>query len=158
MALKMNEFHGIDADHLARLKSAGIEDTDALMKIWSDKEKRAGLVEKTGVAEEHFLRYAAMARLGRVKGMGLEHLAILVAAGIDGPKRLFSNTPESLVKHLTEVAAEKKLTDPMPSLETVKQWFVKPEPQPGHANGKPATETKPSGDTNAKPNPEVVAN
>ena len=128
MALKMNEFHGIEADHLSKLKTAGIEDTDALMKIWSDKEKRAGLTESTGIAEEHFLRFAALARLGRVKGMALEHLAILVAAGIDGPKRLFSFTPEALVKHLGEVATEKKLSDPMPSPETIKQWFVKPEP------------------------------
>jgi hypothetical protein len=130
MALKMSEFHGIDPNHVAKLKTAGIENTDDLMKIWSDKAKRAGLAESTGIAEDQFLKFAAMARLGRVKGMALEHISVLVAAGIDGPKRLFSHTPETLVKHLGEVAATAKLTDPMPTLEHVTAWFANPRPEP----------------------------
>ena len=100
MSLKMSEFHGIDPKHVATLRGAGIENTDDLMKIWSDKEKRAGLVASTGIAEDQFMKFAAMARLGRVKGMDLRHLGALVAAGIDGPKRLFRHTPETLMKHL----------------------------------------------------------
>ena len=128
MSLKMNEFHGIDPKQVETLKVAGIENTDELMKIWSDKEKRAGLVASTGISEEDFMRFAAMARLGRVKGMALQHLDILVAAGIDGPKRLFSHTPETLVKHLGELAAQAKLTDPMPTLADVTVWFANPRP------------------------------
>jgi hypothetical protein len=140
MSLKMSEFHGIDPKHVSTLKTAGIENTDDLMKIWSDKTRRAGLAESTGIAEEQFMKFAAMARLGRVKGMALEHISVLVAAGIDGPKRLFSHTPETLVKHLGEVAAEHKLTDQMPTLEHVTAWFANPRPEP---NGKPAP--KPEG-------------
>jgi hypothetical protein len=135
MALKMSEFHGIDPNHVTTLRNAGIEDTDDLMKIWSDKAKRAGLAESTGIAEEQFMKFAAMARLGRVRGMELKHIGVLVAAGIDGPKRLFSHTPETLVKHLDEVAAERKLTEPMPTLDHVIAWFANPRPEPG---GKPA--------------------
>ena len=93
MSLKMSEFHGVDPAHVTTLRTAGIENTDDLMKIWSDKEKRAGIVTSTGISEENFMRFAAMARLGRVKGMDLRHLDVLVAAGIDGPKKLFSYTP-----------------------------------------------------------------
>lgn len=124
MSLKMSEFHGIDPNHVTTLRVAGIENTDDLMKIWSDKEKRAGLVATTGIAEAEFMRFAAMARLGRVKGMALHHLDALVAAGIDGPKRLFSYTPESLAKHLAEVAADKKLTSSLPTLEEIDLWFA----------------------------------
>jgi putative intracellular protease/amidase len=128
MSLKMNEFHGIDPKQVETLKVAGIEDTDELMKIWSDKEKRAELVASTGISNEDFMKFAAMARLGRVKGMALQHLDILVAAGIDGPKRLFSHTPESLMKHVAEIVAEKKLTGPVPTLEDVTAWFANPKP------------------------------
>lgn len=141
MSLKMSEFHGIDPNHVTTLKTAGIENTDDLMKIWSDKARRAGLAESTGIAEDQFMKFAAMARLGRVKGMALEHIGVLVAAGIDGPKRLFSHTPETLVKHLAEVAAERNLTEPMPTPEHVAAWFANPRPEP---NGKPAS--KPEGD------------
>ena len=140
MSLKMSEFHGIDQNHLTTLRAAGIENTDDLMKIWSDKTKRAGLVTSTGIAEEQFMKFAAMARLGRVKDLALKHIGVLVAAGIDGPKRLFSHTPESLVKHLGELATEAKMTDAMPTLEEVTAWFANPRPG---ANGKP--ESKPEG-------------
>ncbi len=129
MSLKMSEFHGIEPSHVTSLRVAGIENTDDLMKIWSQKEKRTGLVTSTGIAEEHFMRFAAMARLGRVKGMALQHLDALVAAGIDGPKRLFKYTPETLVKHLGEVAAEKKLAGPMPTLQEIALWFENPKPE-----------------------------
>ncbi|HSQ60933.1 MAG TPA: DUF4332 domain-containing protein [Acidobacteriota bacterium] len=130
MAAKMSELHGVDANHVTTLKVAGIENTDDLMKIWSDKEKRAGLVESTGIAEEQFMKFAGMARLSRVKAMGMQFLPILVAAGIDGPKRLFTYTPESLVNHLKETAADKKLADPVPTLEDVKSWYSDHKPGP----------------------------
>ena len=129
MSLKMSEFHGIDSNHVAALSVAGIENTDDLMHIWSDKEKRAGLVASTGIAEADFMRFAAMARLGRIKGMALQHLDALVAAGIDGPKRLFRHTPETLKKHLGEMAAEKKLAGPLPTLEEITAWFDNPRPE-----------------------------
>ena len=128
MSRNMSEFHGIDPTHVATLRTAGIENTDDLMKIWSEKEKRADLVTRTGIAEADFMRFAAMARLGRVKGMDLRHLDVLVAAGIDGPKRLFSYTPETLTKHLSDVAAEKKLAGPLPTSEDIAAWFANPKP------------------------------
>jgi hypothetical protein len=129
MSLKMSEFHGIDPGHVTTLRTAGIENTDDLMKIWSDKEKRAGLVASTGIAEENFTKFAAMARLGRVKGMELRHLDVLVAAGIDGPKRLFRHTPETLLKHLGELAEVKKVTGQLPTLEEIGPWFANPKPE-----------------------------
>lgn len=130
MAVKMSEFHGIDPAHLAKLRDAKIEDTDQLMKIWSDKTARPGLIEKTGISEEHFLDYAAMARLSRVKGMDLKHLNVLVAAGIDGPKKLFGYDAETLAKHLAKVVAEKKLTDPVPTHEDLVIWYADPKRAP----------------------------
>lgn len=143
MVVKMSEFHGIDSHHITTLRSAGIENTDDLMKIWSDKEKRAGLVASTGISEEDFMRFAAMARLGRVKGMDLHHLEVLVAAGIDGPKRLFRYTPETLVKHLDEVEAVGKLKGPIPTLQEITAWFDNPKP---HANGNAAPNQMPEAD------------
>ena len=149
MSLKMSEFHGIDPTHVTTLRAAGIENTDDLMKLWSDKEKRAGLVASTGISEDDFMKFAAMARLGRVKGMDLKHLAVLVAAGIDGPKRLFRHTPETLLKHLGELAEVKRVTGPLPTLEEIGPWFANPKPE---TNGNIASNPKPD----ATPKPEGV--
>jgi len=128
MSLKMSEFPGIDPNHVTALRTAGIENTDDLMKLWGDKEKRAALATSSGISEENFTKFASMARLGRVKGMDLKHLDVLVAAGIDGPKRLFGYTPETLVKHLGDVVAEKKLAGTVPTLEDITAWFANPKP------------------------------
>ena len=143
MSLKMSEFHGIEPNHLAALRVAGIEDTDDLMKLWSDKEKRAGLVASTGIPEDDFMKFASMARLGRVKGMDLKHVAVLVAAGIDGPKRLFRHTPETLLKHLDELAAVNKVAGPLPTLEDIGPWFANPKPE---TNGNVASNPTPKPD------------
>jgi hypothetical protein len=128
MSYKMSEFKGIDAAHITKLSAAGIENTDDLMKLWSDKEQRAGLVTSSGISEPEFMNFASMARLGRIKGMDLKYLDTLVAAGIDGPKRLFGYTPETLAKHIGEVAAEKKLSGPIPTSEDIAAWFANPRP------------------------------
>jgi hypothetical protein len=138
----MSEFPGIDPTQVTKLREAGIEDTDQLMKLWSDKEKRPELVTRVGISEPDFMNFASMARLGRIKGMDLKHLDLLVAADIDGPKRLFSYTQEALVKHLGEVATEKKMSAPLPTSEEITAWFANPKPMSN--GGVPTPETKES--------------
>jgi len=128
MTYKMSEFQDIDPGHAVKLREAGIESTDDMMRIWADQPKRAALVEKTGIDLDHFTNLASMARLARVKNVGPKFVGVLLAAGIDGPKSLFEHTPEALVKRLGEVAAEKKMTSPVPTLEEVGPWFNDPKP------------------------------
>jgi len=128
MTYKMSEFQDIDPGHVVKLREAGIEDTDDLMRLWADQPKRAALVEKAGIDLDRFTKLASMARLARVKNVGPKFVGVLLAAGIDGPKSLFEHTPEALVKRLREVAAEKKMTSPVPTLEEVGPWFTDPKP------------------------------
>ncbi len=128
MTYKMSEFKGIEPAQIEKLRVAGIESTDDMMRIWADQPKRAALVQSSGITLEEFTSMAAMSRLARVKNVGPTFVAVLMAAGIDGPKSLFEFTPEALVKRLGEVVAEKKLTSPVPTLEQVKTWFSEPKP------------------------------
>jgi hypothetical protein len=81
--------------------------------------------------------------------MALQHLDALVTAGIDGPKRLFRYTPETLVTHRGEAAAVGKLAGPIPTLQEITCWFENPKPE---TNGKPASNPIPE----ANPIPEGV--
>ena len=128
MTYKMSDFQDIDPGHVVKLREAGIESTDDLMRLWADSPKRAELVEKSGIDLDRFTNLASMARLARVKNVGPKFVGVLMAAGIDGPKSLFEHTPEALVKRLGEVAAEKKLNSPVPTLEDVAPWFNDPKP------------------------------
>jgi hypothetical protein len=128
MTYKFSEFPGIDSSHVTKLREVGIESTDDMMRLWADEPKRGSLVEKTGINLEQFAKLAAMARLARVKNVGTKYVAVLLAAGIDGPKSLFEYTPESLVKRLAEVKAEKKLTVDAPGLPEISGWFTDVRP------------------------------
>ena len=128
MTFKISEFPGVDESRATKFHEAGIENSDDLMRLWADQPKRESLVEKTGLTMEQFTKLAAMARLARVKNVGMKYVEVLLAAGIDGPKSLFEFTPEALVKRLGEVVAEKKLTYPVPTLVEIGAWFVDVKP------------------------------
>lgn len=124
MTYKFSEFVGIDQDDVAKLRKAAIENTDDMMRMWGDELKRPSLVETTGITLNQFAKLVSMARLARVKNVGPKYAEVLLAAGIDGPKSLFEYTPESLVKRLDEVKAEKKLKAAVPSLPEIENWFT----------------------------------
>ena len=128
MTYKFSEFMGIDQNHVTKLREVGIDNTDDMMQIWADEPKRSSLVEKTGISLEQFAKLASMARLARIKNVGTKYVAALLVAGIDGPKSLFEYTPESLVKRLAELKAEKKLTVEVPELREVAVWFTDVKP------------------------------
>jgi len=128
MTHKMNEFTGIDQNEITKLREAGIEDTDDMKRLWAEEPKRASMVEKTGIPMDRFTKLVSMARLGRLKFVQPKFVEVLVAAGIDGPKSLFEFTPESLVKRLGDVVAEKKLTSAVPTLAEIQAWFVDAKP------------------------------
>ncbi|HEU4333523.1 MAG TPA: DUF4332 domain-containing protein [Candidatus Eisenbacteria bacterium] len=127
MTYKLSEFQSIDPGHVVKLREAGIETTDDMMRAWADQPKRASVAEKAGMDMDHFTNLASMSRLARVKNVGPKFVGVLLAAGIDGPKSLFEHTPEALVKRLGEVASEKKLSSPVPTLEEVGPWYGDPK-------------------------------
>ena len=135
MTYKMSEFQDIDPGHVVKLREAGIESTDDMMRIWADQPKRAALVEGTGIDLDRFTNLASMARLARVKNVGPKFVGVLLAAGIDGPKSIdnFSAKRRSAgaavgLRALGEIAVEKKMSSPVPTLEEVGPWFTDPKP------------------------------
>jgi uncharacterized protein DUF4332 len=128
MTYRMNEFTGIDQDHIAKLRKGGIENTDDMLRAWADQPNRDSLATKTGIDGKELARFAAMARLARVNHVGPKYVEVLLAAGIDGPKSLFEFKPDSLLKKLGEVTAEKKLTGPQPTSAEIGMWFEDAKP------------------------------
>jgi hypothetical protein len=122
MTYKMSEFQGLNRAQIEKLREAGIENSDDMMRAWA-QPNRTALAQKTGIALDHITDLASMSRLARVKNVGPKYVGVLLAAGIDGPQSLFEHTPESLVKRLGEVAIEKNLTSPVPTLEQVSPWY-----------------------------------
>ncbi len=119
---KIEEIEGIGPVMGEKLRNAGVKTTDALLESTKTKKQRQDLAEATGISEKLILRFANMADLFRINGVGQEFAELLEAAGVDTVPELAQRRPDNLTAKMEEVNAEKKLTRRTPSLKEVEKW------------------------------------
>ncbi len=119
---KIEEIEGIGPVMGEKLRNAGVKTTDALLENTKTKKQRQDLAEATGISEKLILRFANMADLFRINGVGQEFAELLEAAGVDTVPELAQRRPDNLTAKMEEVNAEKKLTRRTPSLKEVEKW------------------------------------
>lgn len=127
---KIEEIEGIDKVKGEKLRNAGINNTDKLLENTKSKTQRKSLAEQTGISEELILKFANMADLFRINGVGEEYSELLEAAGVDTVPELALRNAENLCKKMEEVNDEKKLTRRTPSLKEVEKWIEEAKKMP----------------------------
>ena len=123
MGYKITEIEGIGPASAEKLAKADIKTTEALLKLCCDAKGRKRVAETTGVSEGQLLKWANMADLMRVSGVGEEYSELLEAAGVDTVKELRNRNAENLAAKMAEVNATRKLTRTVPSAKTVVKWI-----------------------------------
>lgn len=122
MAYKIDDIEGIGPATKEKLAAADIKTTDDLLKLCCDKKGRKATAEKTGCSEGQLLKWANMADLMRISGVGEEFSELLEAAGVDTVKELRNRNAENLAAAMATTNEEKKLTRTVPSATTVQKW------------------------------------
>ena len=122
MSYKIEEIEGIGPAFAEKLAAADIKTTDDLLKLCCDAGGRKSTAEKTAVSEKQLLKWANMADLMRISGVGSEYSELLEAAGVDTVKELRNRNAENLAAKMAEVNEEKKLTRAVPSEKVVVGW------------------------------------
>jgi predicted flap endonuclease-1-like 5' DNA nuclease len=122
MSYKIEEIEGIGPAFAEKLAAADIKTTDDLLKLCCDASGRKSTAEKTAVSEKQLLKWANMADLMRISGVGSEYSELLEAAGVDTVKELRNRNAENLAAKMAEVNEEKKLTRTVPSEKVVIGW------------------------------------
>ena len=123
MGYKIEEIEGIGPAYAEKLAAADIKTTDALLKLCCDAKGRKATAEKTGLSEGQLLKWANMADLMRISGIGSEYSELLEAAGVDTVKELRNRNAENLAAKMAEVNETKKLTRALPAGKTVSKWI-----------------------------------
>jgi predicted flap endonuclease-1-like 5' DNA nuclease len=121
--MKIEEVEGIGPSYGEKLRGVGIADTEKLLELCCTKGGRADVAEKTGISEAQILKWANMADLFRIKGVGAEYAELLEAAGVDTVKELRNRNSTNLAAKCAEVNEEKKLTRSVPSEQVVSGWI-----------------------------------
>lgn len=119
----IEDVEGIGPTYGEKLRAAGIEKTDDLLKACATADGRKALEEKTGIGHEHILKWANMVDLYRVKGVGSEYSELLEAAGVDTVPELAQRRADNLAAKMVEVNEQKKLTRKTPSESEVAGWI-----------------------------------
>jgi predicted flap endonuclease-1-like 5' DNA nuclease len=120
----ITKIEGIGKVHGETLQKAGIRTTAALLERAKDPKGRKALAAETGIDESRVLKWANMADLMRIRGVGEEYSELLEAAGVDTVKELKTRKPENLHAKMLEVNAARKLVRQMPSLKAVAKWVA----------------------------------
>jgi predicted flap endonuclease-1-like 5' DNA nuclease len=122
MFYKITEIEGIAAEYVRKLEKAGITTTEHLLAKARDSRARESLALRTGIGEKHLARWAAMADLMRVKGIGRQYSELLLAVGVDSTEKLTTFNPGDLVRLMQDQKKAKKLAGGVPKLTDVEQW------------------------------------
>lgn len=119
---KIEEIEGIGKVFAGKLNEVGITTTSGLLKSCSDPKGRRALAEKTGIDAERLLKWANMADLMRVKGIGKQYAELLEASGVDTVKELKNRNAANLAVKMAEVNEAKKLARAVPAEKMVAGW------------------------------------
>jgi len=123
MGYKIEEIEGIGPVYAEKLAAASISTTEDLLKLCCDARGRKATAVKTGASEGQLLKWANMADLMRISGVGSEYSELLEAAGVDTVKELRNRNAANLAAKMAEVNETRKLTRTVPSEKVVSQWI-----------------------------------
>ena len=122
---KTEDVEGIGPVYGEKLRKAGINSVDQILKIGCKPAGRKELAEATGLDASLILTWVNMADLFRIKGIGSEYAELLKKSGVDTVKELRNRNPENLLAKMTEVnSAGRPLVRALPSLSMVQSWVT----------------------------------
>lgn len=124
MTYPITDIEGIGPAVADRLKSMRIRTTSRLLDTASSPRGRKALAEKTGVESSRILKWANMADMMRIKGIGEEYSELLEAAGVDTVRELKHRNPKNLAEAMAAANARKKLVRLLPSEKAIAKWIA----------------------------------
>lgn len=120
---KIEDIEGIGPVMGEKFRAAGVKDTDSLLKNALTSKQRKILAEQTGLSEARILKFANMADLYRINGVGSEYSELLEASGVDTVPELANRNAANLTQAMATVNQAKKLTRQVPTETEVLKWI-----------------------------------
>jgi predicted flap endonuclease-1-like 5' DNA nuclease len=130
MSYPITDIEGIGPAYAERLKNLRIRTTSRLLEEAKSPRGRKALAEKTGVETSRILKWANMADMMRIKGVGEEYSELLEAAGVDTVRELKYRNPKKLAEAMKKANTTRKLVRLLPSEKAVARWIAKAKSLP----------------------------
>ena len=124
MVYGVRKIAGIGPAAAKKLATADIRTTDALLAACSGRRERRLLSERTGLPERQLQRFANMADLMRIRGVGGDFAELLGASGVRTVRDLSRRRAFNLATKMSTVNAPRKLSRRVPSASMVERWVT----------------------------------
>lgn len=121
---------GVGPGLAKKLRSAGIQTCEGLLKAGGTKKGRKEIASASGVDEKKVLAFVNCADLMRIKGVGSEFSELLERAGVDTVKELAQRRPDNLTQAMADLNAatikktKKSIVRRVPSEKEVVKWVA----------------------------------
>lgn len=119
----IEDLEGIGKVIGGKLRAVKVKDTAGLLAAAKTPRKRKSLAERSGLSERRILKFANMADLYRIEGIGSEFSELLEKAGVDTVPELAQRNAAQLARKLASVNRVSKLTRRVPSEKDVGKWI-----------------------------------
>lgn len=123
MSYTIESIEGIGPAYARKLRAVGITNTKHLLELCCDRKGRRHTSETSGLSEGQLLKWANLADLMRISGVGSQYSELLEAAGVDTVKELRRRNAENLHTAVADANRAKKLTRKLPPLATIRNWI-----------------------------------
>jgi predicted flap endonuclease-1-like 5' DNA nuclease len=127
---KIEDLEGVGQVRGEKLRAAGVKDTDSLLTACATSKQRAELAAKAGVSPKRLLKWANMADLYRINGVGSEFAELLEEAGVDTVPELAQRNAANLAAAMKTANERKKLTRRVPTEAEVTRWVAEAKTLP----------------------------
>ncbi len=124
MSYKVEKIEGIGPKYAGKLDKVGIRNTKQLLERAATRKGRKDLATESGIDETLILKWANMADLMRIKGVGEEFSELLEVAGVDTVKELAKRRADNLHKAMLEANGRRKLVRQLPGVAQVESWVT----------------------------------
>jgi predicted flap endonuclease-1-like 5' DNA nuclease len=102
---------------------SGIDTTEKLLEVAATKKGRRDLAKNTRIPQSLLLRWANLADLLRVKGIGKKYMNLLKEAEVVSISEQSIKDPEELHAKIIETNENKRLVKMDPRLSDVQSWI-----------------------------------
>ena len=130
MSYPITDIEGIGPAFADRLKGLRIRTTSRLLEAAKNPRGRKVLAEVTGIEPSRILKWANMADMMRIKGVGEEYSELLEAAGVDTVRELKHRNPKNLAQAMAAANAKRKLVRLLPSEKAITKWIAEAKSLP----------------------------
>ncbi len=117
------KIEGVGEIYAAKLKEAGINSVEAMLKKCATPQGRKELAETSEISDKLILEWANRADLARIKGVSTQYSDLLEAAGVDTVPELAQRNPQNLYKAMVSTNESKSVVRQLPTEDQIADWI-----------------------------------